>query len=274
MVAKKKGKAKVAKKTKAKAAPKKARAKAKKKAASPKAAPEEKKSCFTIMPFGGWFDDYYETIYAPAINAAGLNPKRADDLYRPSTIVNDIWQMTQEAEIVLADLTGKNPNVFYELGLAHAIAKPAILITESMDDVPFDLRSLRVLEYNKNIPNWGEKLGDDITNAIEEITNSPLDAVLPAFVSVTQSPRLTVSDAAKDLLELRQDFELFKREVRRRPAGGRVRVPEFSSPDEAREYSTRNFGKMPKGMLRKRLIDRGAPLEWVEDLLMELSSFS
>ena len=74
---------------------------------------DAKETCFTIMPFGGWFDDYYESIYKPAIEKAGLKPRRADDLYRPSTIVNDIWSCTKESKLVLADLTGKNPNVFY-----------------------------------------------------------------------------------------------------------------------------------------------------------------
>jgi hypothetical protein len=85
-------------------------------------------TCFTIMPFGGWFDEYYTSIYKPAIISAGLHPCRADDWYRPSAIVNDIWAYTKSAKLILADLTGKNPNVFYELGLAHALAKPAILI--------------------------------------------------------------------------------------------------------------------------------------------------
>ena len=101
------------------------------------------------MPFGGWLDDYYETIYRPAIIAAGLEPHRADDLYRPSTIVTDIWSYTRRAKLLLADLTGKNPNVFYELGLAHALAKPVILVAEEMDDIPFDLRALRIIVYDK-----------------------------------------------------------------------------------------------------------------------------
>lgn len=100
--------------------------------------------CFVLMPFGGWLDDYYETIYTPAINAAGLEPHRADDLFRPSTIVNDIWAYTKRAKLLLADLSGKNPNVFYELGLAHALAKPVILVAESMEEIPFDLRALRI----------------------------------------------------------------------------------------------------------------------------------
>jgi len=96
---------------------------------------KEKPNCFIIMPFGGWFDKYYSEIYTPAIEDAGFEAKRADDLYRPGNIVNDIWNYTKDANVILADLTNKNPNVFYELGLAHAITKPAILITASMDDV-------------------------------------------------------------------------------------------------------------------------------------------
>ncbi len=83
-----------------------------------------KQTYFMIMPFRGWFDKYYEDIYKPAIEDAGFDSKRADDLYRPGNIVNDIWTYTKEASVILADLTNKNPNVFYELGLAHAITKP------------------------------------------------------------------------------------------------------------------------------------------------------
>ncbi|NOU19434.1 MAG: hypothetical protein HOO91_17910 [Bacteroidales bacterium] len=70
------------------------------------------KSCFIIMPFGGLFDSYKNDIYVPAINNAGLIPTRADDLYRSGNIVNDIWNFTKKADVILADLTNKNPNVF------------------------------------------------------------------------------------------------------------------------------------------------------------------
>jgi len=116
---------------------------------------KEKRLCFTIMPFGGWFDTYYDGIYKPAIVAAGLEPRRADDLFRPSKVVDDIWDLTKRADVILADLTGKKPNVFYELGLAHAIGKPAILVVDDLNDVPFDLRALRVIDYDKNQQNWG-----------------------------------------------------------------------------------------------------------------------
>ena len=177
----------------------------------------DKPVCFVIMPFGGWFDDYYESVYSPAIEAAGLEPHRADDLYRPSTIVQDIWTYTKQAKLILADLTGKNPNVFYELGLAHGIARPAILVSESLDDIPFDLRALRVIEYNKNASNWGELLKEKIETAIKEVIRSPLEAVLPAFLNVRgASPKASVTPHEKDILEVKKDLDLLKAEMQRR----------------------------------------------------------
>lgn len=83
---------------------KKTKKKSKKKAAKRSRSKKSQGTCFTIMPFGGWFDDYYETIFCPAIESTGLTPKRADDLYRPSTIVHDIWSYTKESKLILADL--------------------------------------------------------------------------------------------------------------------------------------------------------------------------
>ena len=175
---------------------------------------KQKPICFIIMPFGGWFDSYYNQIYIPAINKAGFEAKRADDLYRPGNIVNDIWKYTRDADVILADLTNKNPNVFYELGLAHAITKPAILITASMDDVPFDLRSLRVIEYDKNLPDWGEVLKDKIAKSLEETVKNPEDSIPPTFLEVSKIKRLKVGESEKELLNIKRELNSLKNEVR------------------------------------------------------------
>lgn len=175
---------------------------------------EKNPICFTIMPFGGWFDKYYFKVYVPAIEKAGFEAKRADDIYRPGNIVNDIWRFTNEAKIILADLTNKNPNVLYELGLAHAITKPAILVTASIDDVPFDLRSLRVIEYDKNFPDWGEILQSKIAKALKETIESPEDAIPPTFLEVNKSKSMEVSDERKDFMQLKHDIDLIKKKIR------------------------------------------------------------
>ena len=183
-----------------------------------------KDTCFVIMPFGGWFDNYYLNIYVPAIEEAGLLPTRADDIYRPSTIIQDIWELTRNSKLVLADLTGKNANVFYELGLAHALAKPAVLITETMEDVPFDLRALRVIEFDKNHPDWGNGLKEKIKNSIKETLNSPLNSVLPTFLEIKEEiqHKGKITKQEKELLEIKQDIELIKSNIK----VGRISSPQ------------------------------------------------
>lgn len=250
------------------------------KRASGKKASQEPESrtkdiCFTIMPFGGWLDRYYENIYIPAIKSAGLEPHRADDLYRPSTIVNDIWAYTQQAKIVLADLTGRNPNVFYELGLAHALAKPAILVTETIDDVPFDLRALRIIEYDKNAPDWGSILKGKIETAIKEILESPVQAVLPAFLSVKESrDRPTVTLSEKKIIEIRKDLDMLRREVRSTSAYKRT------SSRQSRNYNTeedalnhfRNLvaQRLPEDIIMSIMNDGELPRGWVENQIASL----
>lgn len=115
-------------------------------------------TCFVMMPFGQWMDAYYREIYVPAIQDAGLEPVRADELFSTGSVIEQIWEQITRAKVLLADLTDKNANVFYELGLAHAANKPVVFTTGKLDDVPFDLRHLRVAVYDIRDPAWGEKL--------------------------------------------------------------------------------------------------------------------
>jgi hypothetical protein len=236
----------------------------------PKGKPKTKSTCFTIMPFGDWFDDYYQDLYCPAIHAAGLEPKRADDLYRPSTIINDIWSYTQSAKLILADLTGKNPNVFYELGLAHALAKPAILIAESIDDVPFDLRSLRILTYNKNQPDWGTGLRENITKSIKEIVDSPLESVLPTFLTVKASAKpKEITSKDKTLLEMKRDIDLLRMELRR---GNLAENDMVSSAHEAENLIQHYLERgMRRDTIYTMLVKRGVPGEWINSRLANIS---
>jgi hypothetical protein len=221
--------------------------------------------CFVIMPFGGWLDDYYESIYAPAIEAAGLEPHRADDLYRPSTIVNDIWSYTQRAKLLLADLTGKNPNVFYELGLAHALGKPAILVAESMDDIPFDLRALRIIVYDKNDPRWGERLQEKVQTSIAEVLKAPQEAVLPAFLHVRSSAGApTVTAREKDIIEIKQELDLLRREMRRVPILDEREASRVISGREARARIARYVAVgMSEPIIIRRLLPLGPPEDWI-----------
>lgn len=188
-------------------AKKKTNKKAEKKLAAKKSTPRRKGKpktlgeCFVMMPFGGYFDRYYIEIFLPAIEQANLVPRRADDIFRPSTIVKDIWELTRNAQVILAELSTQNANVFYELGLAHAISKPVVMVTESMSDVPFDLRALRVLVYDKNHPAWGIELQKGITEALKETLEAP-KRVLPAFFEPSDTNSNEIHRTERSMIEL------------------------------------------------------------------------
>lgn len=127
-----------------------------------------KKSAFVIMPFGAWQDIYYDKIYKSAFEYCGYETHRADDFFQPTEIMSTIWSRIKSATIILADVSGRNPNVFYELGLAHAISKPVILVTSSAEEIPFDLKAIRHIVYNKDDLFWGQNLRNAIIDTLNE----------------------------------------------------------------------------------------------------------
>jgi len=102
-----------------------------------------------MMPFAPAFNGVYEAISgAAADNGMGCN--RADDVWDHHAIIQDIVSLIDRSAVLVCDCSGKNANVFYEIGIAHALGKEVILITQHADDVPFDLRHLRYISYLNN----------------------------------------------------------------------------------------------------------------------------
>ena len=192
-------------------------------------------TCFVLIPFKEPFETYYRLIIKPAIGSANLEVKRGDSLFTPTPIMGDTWQMIQEAKVIVAELTEKNANVFYELGLAHAIGKPVVLISETMDDVPFDLQQLRVILYDKDDPAWGNKLKTSLTNALKETVGSPVEAVPPMFRKKVKSQAPEDSEISLRMLELERRMRSFAsdRPLHMREHKGDIRW------DKVDEYLTR-----------------------------------
>ncbi|MEN6620453.1 MAG: hypothetical protein ABFD50_02735 [Smithella sp.] len=134
-------------------------------------------TCFIISPFGDNFDEYYDKIFRPAVEKSGLKAIRADEIYGTSAIISDIFNQIMSAVLVLCDVTGKNPNVNYELGVAHALGKPAIIITQSINDVPFDYKHLRVISYDLKHVDWAKELESAITKTVLSVLNDPKRAL-------------------------------------------------------------------------------------------------
>jgi hypothetical protein len=132
-----------------------------------------------MMPFSDPVGNYYRTIYEPAIKRAGLRPVRADDdMFTTGKIIEQVWSGIQTAKVLVAELTGRNPNVFYELGLAHALQKPVVLVSSNEKDVPFDVQHIRVIYYNVFDPFWGDKLIAKISENVLSAIQNPGEAIL------------------------------------------------------------------------------------------------
>jgi len=135
-------------------------------------------SCFVMQPFAQPLGSYYEKIFKPAIEKAGLQPVRADaEIFGTGKIIDQIWRGIKNAKVLIAELTTRNPNVFYELGIAHALQKPVVLVAANEPDVPFDLKHIRVIYYDVQDPFWGNKLIDKLAENILSAIKNPEEAI-------------------------------------------------------------------------------------------------
>jgi hypothetical protein len=138
---------------------------------------------FVMMPFADPIGGYYKSIYESAIGKSGLRPVRADDdIFATGKIIDQVWSGITAAKVLVAELTGRNPNVFYELGLAHALNKPVVLVSSNQADVPFDLQHIRVIYYDVRDPFWGEKLIAKVSENIVSALKNPGEALLKRVV--------------------------------------------------------------------------------------------
>jgi hypothetical protein len=121
----------------------------------------DKSLCFVIMPIGKQgtreykeFKAIFDSLIKPAVEIdnngkpTGLRCERADQEIRTGNIPKDIIEKLASAEIVIADLTTRNPNVFYELGVRHSLKQKTIMIAQSIDDIPFDVSNYRIIIYD------------------------------------------------------------------------------------------------------------------------------
>lgn len=102
-----------------------------------------------MMPFDAAFNSVYDSIRA-AVENVGLRPRRADDIWENPAVIQDVVYLIDRSRVVVCDCTGRNPNVFYEAGIAHTLGREVILITQADQDIPFDLRHLRYVRYLNN----------------------------------------------------------------------------------------------------------------------------
>ena len=129
-------------------------------------------TCFVAMPFEPRYREYYDRIYVPAIRECDLIPVRADEIFSTGGFMTQVVNGIAASTITLADLTGRNANVFYEVGLAHAFQKPVIMLTQESRDIPADLQGLRWIEYATVSVDWAGDLRQAIVRMVRSWQNA------------------------------------------------------------------------------------------------------
>ncbi|HZO52993.1 MAG TPA: hypothetical protein VFB63_09760 [Bryobacteraceae bacterium] len=143
-----------------------------------------KPTCFVVMPFGGVWDGYYEQVYRPAIEDTGLEAERADDVFQAGSVLQTIVDSLSRAAVVLVDVSENNRNVHYELGLAHALGRPTVLVAPQGMPLFFDVGQERMVTYDKNDAFWGADLKQTVTKALSETVKQPATAVPTVFLHI------------------------------------------------------------------------------------------
>jgi hypothetical protein len=125
--------------------------------------------CFVIMPFSAEFDDVYQAIrnsLESSVAGEQITCRRLDEIKSAGRITDDLLGELREAVICVADLTGNKPNVMWEVGYAMALNKPLLLVTQELDSLPFDIKDMRTIKYNRDF--IARTLGQPLIEAFRE----------------------------------------------------------------------------------------------------------
>jgi hypothetical protein len=222
-------------------------------------------TCFVVMPFGGIWDDYYARIYVSAIQSAGLRPERADDVFRAGSVLQNIVESLARASVVLVDVTENNRNVHYELGLAHALGKPTLLIAPQDMPLFFDVGQERMATYDKNDAFWGAELQHTLTRALQETLKQPTIAVPTAFMHIKPA-RVESDEVAIRLRRIEEQLAELSRSLQmRRPDVQSGYAEKIQSPLAAQDQAATLLRSVSAQEAVRQLMNEGYGRAMAED---------
>jgi hypothetical protein len=141
-----------------------------------------------VSPFESPFDGMYENVFRPHLAREGHQVSRPDKFASPGSVMDTVFVSIVNSDIIIADATGANANVFYEIGIAHSHRKPVILLKQAGQKMPFDVAHLRYVTYNLDEEGWGKLCVNKLLKAIQAVSGGASalfrgDALLGTYVS-------------------------------------------------------------------------------------------
>jgi len=138
---------------------------------------DRRPNAFIAMQFSEPYNEVYRDAIRPLVAEIGFEPFRVDEATGPGIILNDIWARITEASVVIAEVSEANPNVYYEVGVAHALRKPTVLLAQRGTKLPFDLGPHRCIFYDNSIPGRARLL-DALRNSLITLLGLPVSSPL------------------------------------------------------------------------------------------------
>lgn len=169
---------------------------------------------FVLMPFSQEFDDIYKLGIKSACFELDIYCERVDEQIFTESILDRIYNQIRKADIVISDMTGRNPNVFYETGYAHAFSKKVILLTKTAEDIPFDLKHFSHIVYENSI----SSLKDNLIRKLQWFKNNPDENTLPSSenfhyyfqgVRLENGVNIKVNNRTSDIFKYNSDYERY-----------------------------------------------------------------
>lgn len=182
------------------------------------------KSCFIITPIGAngstirrKIDGVIDEVIEPILNELGYEMIVSHRINDSGTMTNTIIKRVYESDLVIANLTGNNPNVMYEVALRHASAKPIVHITENIGELPFDINDQRTIEYADDMAG-AYKLKEDLKNIIQNIklgepVENPVTCALEKRDLVNIPEGKLTQDFSETLLQLHDDVKQLRKDI-------------------------------------------------------------
>ena len=198
------------------------------------------KICFVIAPIGESgsdirkrSDQILEHIIRPAVESCGYKAVRADEILKPGMITNQIIRHVVEDPLVIADLTGQNANVFYELAIRHFVRKPLVQIIDKVEDIPFDVGSMRTIVINHQDLDSAKEVKIEIKKQIQSLEEDSSSLENP--ISIASEGRFVdeIKKRDQDYLEEMKKIREQYNEILRRMDAEKV----ADDPEEAKQVA-------------------------------------
>lgn len=237
----------------------------------------EKEKCFVMMPISdqgdypeGHFTKVYEQIFKPAIENAGYEAYRVDENVISDPIIGKIFEAIQNCPMALCDLSNRNPNVLYELGIRQAYDKPVVLVQDDKTERIFDVSGISTIQYKsvrlyENVIDARERIANAIIDTKEGKKNSIIKIVKAQMAEISKDEiskedkiEILLSGLAEDIRELKFDKDLDKRsrlEAFQNNNWDRISYP-FSANDKAMTLDQNDFAIVLKSGITNKEIEK------------------